>query len=67
LNEWEDIFESHSHVIVIGRVLDIPAPRTAALAYWEERYVAIDQDALKLADRAKLVPCYRIEIPCSQR
>jgi hypothetical protein len=30
---------------VLGRVLDIQtARRTAALAYWQGRYVAIDQD-----------------------
>jgi hypothetical protein len=38
---------------VIGRVLDIEAStRTAALAYWQGQYVAIDQneDAIKLAE-----------------
>lgn len=41
----EDIIERHSHAIVIGRVLDIETSgRTAALAYWQGRYVAIDQD-----------------------
>jgi flavin reductase (DIM6/NTAB) family NADH-FMN oxidoreductase RutF len=51
--EVEDIVERHSHAIVIGRVLDLQlSPRTAALAYWQGQYVAIDQneDALKLAD-----------------
>jgi flavin reductase (DIM6/NTAB) family NADH-FMN oxidoreductase RutF len=50
--EAEDIIERHSHAVVIGRVLDIQtAGRTAALAYWQGRYVAIDQDedAEKLA------------------
>jgi flavin reductase (DIM6/NTAB) family NADH-FMN oxidoreductase RutF len=51
--EVEDIVERHSHAIVIGRVLDIQlsAP-TAALAYWQGQYVAIDQneDAAKLAE-----------------
>ncbi len=43
--EAEDIIERHSHAIVVGRVLDIQtAKRTAALAYWQGRYVAIDQD-----------------------
>ena len=43
--EVEDVVERHSHAIVIGRVLDIAASaRTAALAYWQGRYVAIDQD-----------------------
>jgi flavin reductase (DIM6/NTAB) family NADH-FMN oxidoreductase RutF len=51
--EVEDIVERHSHAIVIGRVLDIAvSARTAALAYWQGRYVAIDQDedAVKLAE-----------------
>ena len=51
--EVEDIVERHSHAIVIGRVLDVAvSARTAALAYWQGRYVAIDQDedAVKLAD-----------------
>ena len=43
--EVEDIIERHSHAIVIGRVLDIQtSPRTAALAYWQGRYVTIDRD-----------------------
>jgi flavin reductase (DIM6/NTAB) family NADH-FMN oxidoreductase RutF len=43
--EAEDVIERHSHAIVIGRVLDIrTSQRTAALAYWQGRYVAIDQD-----------------------
>jgi flavin reductase (DIM6/NTAB) family NADH-FMN oxidoreductase RutF len=43
--EVEHIVERHSHAIVLGRVLDIQtARRTAALAYWQGRYVAIDQD-----------------------
>jgi flavin reductase (DIM6/NTAB) family NADH-FMN oxidoreductase RutF len=51
--EVEDVVERHSHVIVIGRVLDVAvSARTAALAYWQGRYVAIDQDedAVKLAE-----------------
>jgi flavin reductase (DIM6/NTAB) family NADH-FMN oxidoreductase RutF len=51
--EAEDIIERHSHAIVIGRVLDIQlSSRTAALAYWQGQYVAIDQneDAVKLAE-----------------
>jgi len=51
--EVEDIFERHSHAIVVGRVLDIvTSSRTAALAYWQGRYVAIDQDedAVRLAE-----------------
>jgi flavin reductase (DIM6/NTAB) family NADH-FMN oxidoreductase RutF len=51
--EAEDIIERHSHAIVVGRVLDIQtSPRTAALAYWQGRYVAIDQDedAVRLAE-----------------
>jgi flavin reductase (DIM6/NTAB) family NADH-FMN oxidoreductase RutF len=49
--EVEDIVERHSHAIVIGRVRDLQlSARTAALAYWQGRYVAIDQDE----DSAKL-------------
>ena len=51
--EVEDIIERHSHAIVIGRVLDIRlSSRTAALAYWQGQYVAIDQneDAIRLAE-----------------
>ena len=43
--EVEDIVERHSHAIVIGRVLDIQrSAHTGALAYWQGRYVAVDQD-----------------------
>jgi flavin reductase (DIM6/NTAB) family NADH-FMN oxidoreductase RutF len=50
--EVEDIIERHSHAIVIGRVLDVMvSARSAALAYWHGRYVAIDQDE----DAARLV------------
>jgi flavin reductase (DIM6/NTAB) family NADH-FMN oxidoreductase RutF len=51
--EVEDMVERHSHAIVIGRVLDVAvSTRTAALAYWQGQYVAIDQDedAVKLAE-----------------
>jgi flavin reductase (DIM6/NTAB) family NADH-FMN oxidoreductase RutF len=51
--EVEDIVERHSHALVIGRVLDVTvSARTAALAYWQGQYVAIDQDedAAKLAE-----------------
>jgi flavin reductase (DIM6/NTAB) family NADH-FMN oxidoreductase RutF len=51
--EVKDIVERHSHAIVIGRVLDIEASaRTAALAYWQGRYVEIgqDEDAVRLAE-----------------
>ena len=51
--EVEDIVERHSHAIVIGRVLDLQSStRTAALAYWQGQYVAIDQneDAIRLAE-----------------
>ena len=51
--EAEDIIERHSHALVVGRVLDIQtSQRTAALAYWQGRYVAIDQDedAARLAE-----------------
>jgi flavin reductase (DIM6/NTAB) family NADH-FMN oxidoreductase RutF len=51
--EVEDVVERHSHAIVIGRVLEMQlASRTAALAYWQGQYVAIDQfeDAIRLAE-----------------
>jgi flavin reductase (DIM6/NTAB) family NADH-FMN oxidoreductase RutF len=51
--EVEHIVERHSHAIVIGRVLDMQlSSRTAALAYWQGQYVAIDQneDAIRLAE-----------------
>jgi len=59
--EVEDVVERHSHAIVIGRVLDVAvSTRTAALAYWQGRYVAIDQDedAAKLAEVS--VPARRV-------
>jgi flavin reductase (DIM6/NTAB) family NADH-FMN oxidoreductase RutF len=55
----EETIERHSHVIVIGRVLDIPNAQsrieagepTSALAYWQGRYVTVDQDeAVRLAE-----------------
>jgi flavin reductase (DIM6/NTAB) family NADH-FMN oxidoreductase RutF len=49
----DDVIERHSHAILIGRVLDIASSgHTAALAYWQGRYVAVDQDedAAKLAE-----------------
>jgi flavin reductase (DIM6/NTAB) family NADH-FMN oxidoreductase RutF len=49
----EEIIERHSHAIVIGRALDIQnSGHTAALAYWQGRYVAVDQDedAARLAE-----------------
>ena len=51
--EVEDVIERHSHAIVIGRVLDLQlSSRTAALAYWQGQYVAIDrdEDAIRLAE-----------------
>ena len=60
--EVEDIVERHSHAIVIGRVLDVAvSARTAALAYWQGRYVAIDQDedAAKLAEVSVPVRTHR--------
>jgi flavin reductase (DIM6/NTAB) family NADH-FMN oxidoreductase RutF len=51
--EVEEIVERHSHAIVIGRARDIwLSSRTAALAYWQGQYVAIDrdEDAIKLAE-----------------
>jgi flavin reductase (DIM6/NTAB) family NADH-FMN oxidoreductase RutF len=49
----EEVIERHSHAIVIGRVVAARvAERTAALAYWQGDYVALDrdEDAIKLAD-----------------
>ncbi len=49
----DETIERHSHAIIIGRVLDVQASgRTAALAYWQGRYVAVDQDedAARLAE-----------------
>jgi flavin reductase (DIM6/NTAB) family NADH-FMN oxidoreductase RutF len=57
--EVEDVVERHSHAIIIGRVLDVTvSPRTAALAYWQGQYVAIDrdEDALRLAEVSVPVP-----------
>lgn len=51
--EVEEFIERHSHVIVIGRVLDSRVALTGAgLSYWHGEYVAIDrdEDARKLAD-----------------
>ncbi len=51
--EIEEMFERHSHAIIIGRVLDIQvSARTAALAYWQGKNVAIDrdEDAIRLAE-----------------
>ena len=65
--EVEDVIERHSHAIVIGRVLDVAvSARTAALAYWQGRYVAIDQDedAVRLADVS--VPARRTIRPNSR-
>jgi flavin reductase (DIM6/NTAB) family NADH-FMN oxidoreductase RutF len=43
--EVEELIERHSHVVVIGRVLDIrTSGPSAALAYWQGQYVAIDRD-----------------------
>jgi flavin reductase (DIM6/NTAB) family NADH-FMN oxidoreductase RutF len=57
--EVEDIVARHSHAIVIGRVLDIQlSARSAALAYWQGQYVAIDrdEDAIKLAEVSLPLP-----------
>ena len=43
--EVEEVVQRHSHAIVIGRVLDLAvSPRSAALAYWQGQYLAIDRD-----------------------
>jgi len=50
--EVEEIIERHSHAVVIGRVLHLDvAPPSAALAYWQGGYVAVerDDDMLRLA------------------
>jgi flavin reductase (DIM6/NTAB) family NADH-FMN oxidoreductase RutF len=57
--EVEHIVERHSHAIVIGRPLDmLVSPRTAALAYWQGQYVALDrsEDAVRLAEVSLPVP-----------
>lgn len=51
--EVEEAIERHSHVILVGRVLDIElSQRSAALAYWQGQYLAIDrdEDIAKLAE-----------------
>lgn len=51
--EIEEIIERHSHAILIGLVKDLQvSSRTAALAYWQGQYVAIDrdEDAVRLAE-----------------
>jgi flavin reductase (DIM6/NTAB) family NADH-FMN oxidoreductase RutF len=51
--EIEEIIERHSHAILIGRVRDLQvSSRTAALAYWQGQYLAIDrdEDAVRLAE-----------------
>jgi flavin reductase (DIM6/NTAB) family NADH-FMN oxidoreductase RutF len=59
--EVEETIERHSHAIVIGRVLDITvSARNAALAYWQGRYVAVDQDE----DAARLA---EVSVPARQR
>jgi len=57
--EVEEIVERHSHAIIIGRVLDLQlSMRTAALAYWQGQYVAIDrdEDAILLAQVSVPLP-----------
>jgi flavin reductase (DIM6/NTAB) family NADH-FMN oxidoreductase RutF len=49
----EEILERHSHAIVIGRALDVTrSGHSAALAYWQARYVVVDQhqDAARPAE-----------------
>ena len=49
----EEIVERHSHAIVIGRVLDLQiSTRTAALAFGQGLFVALDrdEDAIRLAE-----------------
>ena len=41
----EEVFERHSHAIVIGRVLDVRTSElSGALIYWQRQYVAVDRD-----------------------
>jgi flavin reductase (DIM6/NTAB) family NADH-FMN oxidoreductase RutF len=51
--EVEDVFERHSHAIVIGRVLDVRTSEPAgALIYWQGQYIAVggDEDVRKMAE-----------------
>lgn len=51
--EAEDVIERHSHAIIIGRVLHVRlSQHSAALAYWQGGYVAIDRgdDMARLAE-----------------
>jgi flavin reductase (DIM6/NTAB) family NADH-FMN oxidoreductase RutF len=51
--EVEEVVERHSHAIVIGRVLDVQlSADSAALAYWQGQYLAVDrdEDAIRLAE-----------------
>jgi flavin reductase (DIM6/NTAB) family NADH-FMN oxidoreductase RutF len=50
--EVEHIVERHSHAIVIGRPLDMQlSQRTAALAYWHGRYVAIGRSEDEVSEK----------------
>lgn len=59
----EHIVERHSHAIVIARPLDIQlSQQTAALAYWQGQYVAMDdhgEDLVRLAEVGLPVPVLR--------
>jgi flavin reductase (DIM6/NTAB) family NADH-FMN oxidoreductase RutF len=60
--EVEQIVERHSHAIVIGRPLDMQlSQRTAALAYWQGQYVAIErnEDEVRLAEVS--LPATRVQ------
>jgi flavin reductase (DIM6/NTAB) family NADH-FMN oxidoreductase RutF len=49
----EEVIERHSHAVVIGRVAAVHVGRrSAALAYWQGDYAALDhgEDAVRLAD-----------------
>src|SRR3954453_17061883 len=57
--EIEEIIERYSHAIIIGRVLDLQlSNRTAALAYWQGQYLAVDrdEDAILLAEVSVPLP-----------
>lgn len=52
--EVDQVIERHSHVLVIGRVLDlrISPDKNDSLAYWNGRYIPVDnnEEALRLAE-----------------
>jgi flavin reductase (DIM6/NTAB) family NADH-FMN oxidoreductase RutF len=60
--EVEHILERHAHAIVIGRVRDLKlSGRSSALAYWQGRYVEVndDEDLALLAEVGVPIPPLR--------